>query len=166
MKKFLLITFTTLLFSTIGTMAFSQEAVPAKKSFVSPWNGGDYFLGVNSQGQEISIAYYSLSPLVGWAPSDKDMLYGSVNYTDAPRTSTFKVGWNRLIYKSLYVGVGTTIFGQEKDWPKTGTIECGVYKRLWSFLLVSPKLCVNVTELKGTTSWTLNSGVTFAVKLH
>lgn len=165
MKSLIFITMLSLFAVSLYSQSNIVQDTAPKHTFTSPWERGSFFLGVNSSGLDISYTLLSLSPLIGYAPSTKDMVYGSISYSQSPRISTFKLGWNRLLYKSLYAGVNTSIYGQSADWPKNVGFEAGVYKKLWSWLLVAPKILVTDTWLDGTNQIHFRSEVTFSIKL-
>lgn len=156
------------IFLTFFALLFAATVWSQDTASVSPWKAGDFFVGVNSDITGIGITNLALSPMIGIAISANNIVYGSLFYAKEPRMSTFKVGWNKRVYYSSYVGVSTAIYstgGSGLEWPKNISIEVGVFKSLFGWLMISPKLILSDTWQEGTNDFNLQTGVSFAVKL-
>lgn len=171
MKK--LTTFLLMLFFTANL--FCQETYSLSPVFfgseqqeapvITPWHKGDFFVGVNSDVLGISILSLGLSPFIGYAISDNDMVYGSLYYTEDPRISTFKVGWNKRVYHSAYIGIAGAMYGENTTWQKSVQLEFGVCKNIWSWLMVSPKIGFTESWDDSNADFYFTTAVSFAVKL-
>jgi len=145
----------------VSSYGISQQEAPIK----TPWKKGNFFIGVNSDVLGISISTLSLSPFIGYALNDNNMVYGSVWYADEPRISTFKIGWNKRVYYSAYVGLSGSMYGENATWQKAVSLEFGVCKNLWSWLMISPKIIFTDNWDEGNADFNFSSSVSFAVKL-
>lgn len=153
--------FTSLLAILFIGVSYSQDSTSTNKA----WKQGDFFVGVNSNLLEVSANSIGLSPSIGYAISNQDMLWVSLWYAKNPRVSTFKGGWQRTVYHSLFIGVSGAVYGEGSQWNKSIGFEIGVVKPLWTWLVVQPKIGF-VEDWNDTVSqFHFSTGVTFAVKL-
>lgn len=129
------------------------------------WNKGDFFIGVNSDLLDVSVNSIGLTPAIGYSLSGKDMMYCSLWYASEPRLSTFTLGWQHLIYRSLYIGVNAGVYGEGSEWTQNLGFELGLVKPLWSWLIVSPKIGFVEHWNEGIGQFGFRTGVTFAVRL-
>lgn len=160
MKKLILLSLVLFSFNL-----FSQnEEMP-----ITAMQKGAFYVGVNSELLNVSWNALGLSPFIGYAFSNSDLIYGSLNYTEDPRISTFKIGWDKRFYHSAYFGISASIYGEGSDWRKAIAPEFGVMKSLWGWLIVSPKIIFTYSwedkDNEILTDFYFNTAVTFAVKL-
>lgn len=149
---------------TMLSGALSQDSPPPR-----PWQSGDFFVGVNSNLLEVSANSIGLSPSIGYAVSNQDMIWASVWYAEEPRVSTFRAGWQRTVYYSGYVGLSGAAYGAGKDfgdWNKQLSVEIGVTKPLWSWLILQPKISFVRDWNDDVSQFYFSTGVTFAIKLR
>jgi len=167
MNKFLVILFS--LFLTASTYSqyviIDNSEIQSSEVVKTPWTKGNFFVGVNSDVLGLSLWSVSLSPFIGYAITNNDMIYGSLYYTEDPRISTFKLGWNKRVYHSAYIGLAGSIYGEKATWQKAVSVEIGVCKNLWSWLMISPKISFTDSWSETNADFNFTTSVSFAVKI-
>ena len=157
MNKFLI-----LLFLSISSLSFSQGL--SEKSDL--WNRGDILVGVNSDLLGQSWTDVSLSPSLGYAITDDDLVYANFSYTDNPSRSAYRLGYNHQVCSLAYVGVAGSISKyQSEEWAKYFCIEAGIGKTLGDWLLITTKVAFGHLWDNNITQFTLNTTVTFSIKI-
>lgn len=151
-----------LLFLVLCSTAFSQVMV----SKPNLWSKGDIIVGVNSDLTGVSWTDISLTPSVGYALSDKDLVYANFSYVDAPQRSAYRLGYNRAVCSTAYVGIAGSISKFQTDnLTKYLCLEVGIGRNLTDWLLITPKIAFGHLWDSGITQYTVNSTVTFGIKL-
>lgn len=154
--KFILL----LLLMCIGLETYAQNDTTK-----TPFKPGDVFVGVNSEALGVGTLNISLSPEIGICISNTDMIYGSVFYTKEPRVSTITLGWDKLVYKTAYVGVSGSLYGDTGEWRKRFSVEMGVMGNLWGWLYISPKLILSDSWRDVNNDFNVSTTVNFSIKI-
>lgn len=105
------------------------------------WKSGDIFVGVNSPATDRSFLDLKLSPSIGYALSDLEMLYiGGWYYDSDPSNYFISGGYNRKIVHTLFAGVGAYLKndGVEDSWGMSAKV--GFYRDIWKGVYFSPSI--------------------------
>jgi len=164
MKKILFILLT---FFTLGLRGQELTVVTTDENDCSKyctWEKGDIHIGVNSSLTNQSLQYLSISPVIGYAITDKDLVYGSIMYADSPEVQFYSLGYARSLCSVAYAGISGGLSGHTGNWLKHASLDLGLYKELNDWLFISPKISLErYWEAVDRTSVTTN--ITFGIKL-
>ena len=158
-----MIKFLTLIFVSLSSFCFSQSILEDSDLL---WSKGDILIGVNSELTENSWTDITISPSIGYAFTDNDLIYGNFRHVDSPSRSSYKVGYNRQLCNLGYVGMGLSVSKyQSEDWAKYFCLEAGIGKTIGGWLLVTPKVTFEHLWDNEITQYTVNTSITFSLKL-
>lgn len=108
------------------------------------FKAGTFYIGVNTNIADVAWTDIRLSPQIGLALSDREIIYGFVTYTNSPKYQDYKIGYDRQISNNFYLGFGLRFvneeIGGEHIWSKWGSGEIGLFKSITKNLYLSPKL--------------------------
>lgn len=156
MKQILILTFLLL-----STFSFSQVMDDNNL-----WTKGDVYVGANSELTGVSWTDFSLTPSIGYAISDNDLIYANFFYVDNPKRSAYKLGYNRRVCSQGYVGISGALsdfYGG--DAAKYLFLEAGIGRNLCDWLLVTPKISFGHLWDNNITQYSLNTTVTFSIRI-
>ena len=157
MNKFL-----TLLFLTFSSISFSQGL----SDQTNLWSKGDILIGVNSDLLGSSWTDISLSPAIGYAVTDNDLVYANFYYADNPDRQAYRAGFNHAVCSHGYIGISGSISKfQSEEWAKYVYLEAGIGRTLSDWLLITPKIAFGHLWDNSITQFTLNTTVTFSIKI-
>lgn len=156
----------TLLFILLSSFSlYSQDAPVIDCVKRTPYAVGDVFVGVNSDASGVSFKDLSLTPTVGYAISNKEMLYLSGRYVAGTYDNLYlTVGVNRAVYKSAFIGLNVYYSddGFEDLWGTT--VKVGLHRELWKHVFVSPSIDFNKT-FEDTEPFNISTKVTFGFRI-
>jgi len=159
MNKFLKF-FSICLFILIGFSSINAQDSTCYVGFTK----GRIYAGINTQVSGTQLSELAFSPSIGYSICNKGLVYGYLNVREKDDYQDYKIGYNHMIYKSLYAGLGFKYTKENNNEYKFGSGELGFIKEITSYLLVSPKVELNY-ELGDTNDFMIVSSICMMLKL-
>lgn len=136
----------TLLFALLFavTFTFAQDTpTPTADPVDVGWCSGDILAGANTNLNSTTILNTQLSPEIGYAITDNDLVTASfwINSTDDATSQMYQANYSRAVwFPGFYVGVGFAHTITDDTGQSAYSANAGYFRKLGKYWYVSPRI--------------------------